>query len=64
MALTDAQKRAIANYKKRSTKTKQIVFYPNDMDLFEWVEAQDKQNAYIKELIRKDMEAHTQNEQR
>lgn len=62
--VSDAQKRANANYKRRSTKTKQIVFFPDDMDLFEWVGMQPKQNAYLKELIRKDMQAHKQNEQR
>jgi len=61
--VSDAQKRANANYKRRSTKTKQIVFFPDDMDLFEWVGMQSKQNAYLKELIRKDMQAHKQNEQ-
>lgn len=61
--VSDAQKRANANYKRRSTKTKQIVFFPDDMDLFEWVGMQPKQNAYLKELIRKDMQAHKQNEQ-
>lgn len=63
MATSEAQKRANANYKRRSTKTKQIVFFPDDMDLFEWVSMQPKQNAYLKELIRKDMQAHKQNEQ-
>ena len=61
--VSDAQKRANANYKRRSTKTKQIVFFPDDMDLFEWVGMQPKQNAYLKDLIRKDMQAHKQNEQ-
>lgn len=61
--VSDAQKRANANYKRRNTKTKQIVFFPDDMDLFEWVSMQPKQNAYLKDLIRKDMQAHKQNEQ-
>ena len=34
---SDAQKRANASYKRRNTKTKQVVFFPDDMDLFEWV---------------------------
>ena len=63
MATSEAQRRANANYKRRSTKTKQIVFFPDDMDLFEWVSMQPKQNAYIKDLIRKDMQVHNQNEQ-
>lgn len=63
MATSEAQKRANASYKRRNTKTKQIVFFPDDMDLFEWVSIQPKQNAYLKDLIRKDMQAHNQNEQ-
>ena len=63
MATSEAQKRANASYKRRNTKTKQIVFFPDDMGLFEWVCMQPKQNAYLKDLIRKDMQAHNQNEQ-
>ncbi|WP_311439445.1 hypothetical protein [Fannyhessea vaginae] len=63
MATSEAQKRANANYKRRSTKTKQIVFFPDDMDLYEWVCMQPKQNAYLKDLIRKDMHTHNQYEQ-
>lgn len=54
--VSEAQKRANASYKRRNTKAKQIVFFPDDMDLYEWVSSQPKQNAYLKELIRKDME--------
>lgn len=59
--VSEAQKRANASYKRRNTKAKQIVFFPDDMDLYEWVCTQPKQNAYLKELIRKDMEEHMNN---
>lgn len=59
--VSEAQKRANASYKRRNTKAKHIVFFPDDMDLYEWVCAQPKQNAYLKELIRKDMEEHMNN---
>lgn len=35
MATTEAQRRASASHKRRNTKTKQVVFFPDDMDLFE-----------------------------
>lgn len=63
MPTSEALKRAIANYRKHNTKAKRVVFYPDDMDLYEWVCMQPKQNAYIKDLIRKDMQAHNQNGQ-
>lgn len=59
--VSEAQKRANASYKRRNTKAKHIVFFPDDMDLYEWVSSQPKQNAYLKELIRKDMEEHMNN---
>ncbi len=54
---SEAQKRASANYKKRSTKQTVVTFYPADMDLYEWLCAQPKRAAYIRELIRKDKQA-------
>lgn len=56
MAVSKAQKKATAAYIKRSVKIKQLRFYPGEYELYEWVNKQEKQNAYIKDLIRKDME--------
>ncbi len=53
---SDAQKRATAKYKRENTKTKTVVFYKDDFDLFDWVREQPNQNGYIKRLIREDME--------
>ena len=54
MALTEAQKRAKAKYK---SKVKQILieFYPAETELYEKVQAQESKQAYIKELIKKDL---------
>ena len=54
MALTEARKRAKANY---NTKVKRISveFYPAEMELYEKVKSQESIQKYIKELIRKDI---------
>lgn len=54
---SEAQKRAAAKYKRDNVKTKLLRFFPKDMDLYEWVEQQESQNAYILGLIRNDMES-------
>ena len=56
--LTEAQKRAQRNYVKHNVKRFIVNFYANDEDqaLYEWLQKQDKMNAYVKELIKKDMQ--------
>lgn len=56
MAKTDAQRRATAKYVKDKVKVYQLRFYPADMELFEYFDSQENKAAYLKELIRKDME--------
>ena len=57
MPLTEAQKRAQENYRKKSVKQVAVRFYPAERELWEWLQAQDNRAGYIKELIRKDMES-------
>lgn len=52
---TEAQKRANAKYEREKTKQKRIVFYPSELELFDWISQQPNQQGYIKELIRRDM---------
>lgn len=52
---TEAQKRAAARYEKEHVRRKVVKFFPADADLLEHLESQPRQNAYIKELIRRDM---------
>ena len=52
--LTEAQKRAKAKYNSKVTKVS-IEFYPSDADLLKKVQEQENKQAYIKELIRKDL---------
>ena len=63
MATTEAQRRASAKYRQRNVKCQTISFYPQHMELYEWLRAQPNRNEYMRELIRKDMQAHKQNGQ-
>ena len=53
--LTDAQKKAKAKFLKKVTKV-QIEFYPQDAELLQKVNEQPNKQAYIKELIKKDLQ--------
>lgn len=57
MATSEAQRRASAKYRQRNVKCQTISFYPQHMELYEWLCAQPKRAAYIRDLIRKDKEA-------
>ncbi len=57
MAATDAQKRASAKYQREKTKQINIKFSPNEMDMFDWLQAQNAPlSKTIKRLIRQEME--------
>lgn len=55
MPLSEAQKRAIAAYRKKM-KMVQVAFSPNEMDVYEFARSQGNMAGYIKRLIREDME--------
>lgn len=55
MALTEAQKRAKAKYNSEKTKKVTIELYPTDADILQKLQEQPSKQAYIKELIRKDL---------
>lgn len=53
MSATEAQKRASAKYQREKTKQINLKFSPNEMDLFDWLKAQDAPvSATVKRLIR------------
>ena len=59
MSQTEAQKRAIAAYRKKSVKTLNVKFFPADEELYEHVQSKkggEGANAYVKRLIREDIE--------
>lgn len=56
MAESEAQRRATLKYRKEKTKQLAMRFYPDDMDLWNHLDKQPNKAAYIKRLIREDME--------
>lgn len=56
---TDAQKAARDKWNRENKKTVTVGFYPADADLLEWLNNQPQKGAYIKALIRKDMERNS-----
>ena len=55
--VTEAQKRATAKSEKENVKAFNLRFFPADMDLYEHLKEQPKMAAYLKDLIRRDMES-------
>ncbi|MBR3689573.1 MAG: hypothetical protein IKL97_00525 [Eggerthellaceae bacterium] len=51
-----AQMRATDRYRKNNVRTFNLKFYPSHADILEHFEKQEDKAAYIRELIRKDME--------
>lgn len=54
---TQARLRANNNYVRHNVKKVTISFYPKDKDMYAWVAQHASMAGYIRELIRKDMEA-------
>ena len=52
---SDAQRKADAKYKREHTKQALVRFYPDDEELWEWLQQQPNKAGYIKGLIREDM---------
>lgn len=57
MAVSDAQRRANERYRKESVRQVTVRFYPTEADIWEWLQEQPNKAGYVKELIRRDMEA-------
>lgn len=54
----DSQRRANNEYRKRSTKSIAIRFYPGEEDerIYQWLKDQENTTAYLKSLVKNDME--------
>lgn len=57
MPVSKAQQRAKARYDKDKLKRATVIFSPNETELYEHLAGHDSMSGYIKELIRRDMEA-------
>lgn len=56
MARSEAQKKADAKYQKEKTTVKTVKFFnSNDEDILQYIKSKKSFNAYVKDLIRKDM---------
>ena len=57
MSATEAQKRASAKYQREKTKQVNLKFSPSEMDLFDWLKAQDAPvSTTVKRLIREEID--------
>ena len=54
---TESQRRATAEYRRKSVKQLVIRFYPGDEDeeMYRWLKSQGNTTAYLKGLVREDM---------
>lgn len=59
MPVSDAQKAANEKYRKANVTQKTIRFYPSEADILAWAMDQPNFAGYVKDLIRKDMEANS-----
>ena len=51
---SEAQLKAVKKFNQKRQRLT-LDFYPSEADLWEHIQAQDKKQSYIKDLIRKDM---------
>lgn len=58
MPQSEAQRRAKAKYQKEKVRQVVVRFYPSDQEILDYLEQQGNMGGYIKELIKRDMEAH------
>ena len=59
MPQSKAQKRASAKYQREKTKQVNLKFSPNEMDLFDWLKAQDVPvSTTVKRLIREEIDGN------
>lgn len=54
---TDAQRRAVSNYRKKSVRQIVMRFYPNEQDdaICNWIKSHENVNQYLKSLVLDDM---------
>ena len=60
MPRTDAQKRALNNYRKKNVKQVTIRFYQGEEDqaLYEWIKSRENVTGYLKNLVKEDMKVY------
>lgn len=58
MSTKEARLRANAKYKNANIKQVVLAFFPDDMELLDYLNTKKPKATYVKDLIRKDMEAN------
>ena len=53
---TKAERQAKVKYRKEKCKQLNVMLYPADTDIIEWLDGVGEKAKYIKKLIRDDME--------
>ena len=56
LLVSEAQKRATAKYQKEKTRQLNVRFFEDEYELLDWAKSQESTAAYVKRLIREDME--------
>lgn len=58
MMQTDAERRAVSSYRKKSVKQLTIRFFPNEQDeaMYQWLKSHPNVTKYLKSLVSADME--------
>lgn len=54
---SEAQRRAVSEYRKKNVKQLVMRFYPtgDDGELYDWIKSHENVNEYLKMLVREDM---------
>lgn len=55
--MADARSKATEKYRKANVKSFNVKFFPADAEVLEYFQGKNNRNQYIKDLIRRDMEA-------
>ena len=56
LLVSEAQKRATVKYQKEKTRQLNVRFFEDEYELLDWAKSQESTAAYIKALMRADME--------
>lgn len=55
---SDAERRAVNNYRKKNVKQIVMRFHPNEQDeaVYDWIKSHENANQYLKSLVLADVE--------
>ncbi|QKF07196.1 hypothetical protein HLV38_02955 [Berryella wangjianweii] len=56
MAVSDAQRKASAKYRREKVRQVAVSFYPAESAIYDHLKSQPNMSGYVKDLIRADMQ--------